>query len=386
MFCTHNIFDAPEIRNICYTFAYFVDVDDDDIPEEVAADNEDVPGCLHLPLYEGATETVRYALKGYLKAFTDKATSKQHLSDTLSHTHTILPQPNLLPTSYGQVFNLISKETLTIHKTNVCVKECSVFTGDEMHCHVCGEPRFKPPDTLGRKMPRRMFSHTSIGQSLELLFGCKNIAKIIQAAGGCKPQNIVTDVQETSFWQMEQTSELKIIMGFNTDGVNPFHTTNSKYSFWPLIFTVMNLPKYVRNKSDALILYGLVPSKTKVAGAKGIEPELRIYQEMMVDELLTLASVEIYSAYTKAPLKVKIEVLLYMMDFQGYAKYFSMSGAVSYQPCLVCTIRSTRLDQKMVILGHRSYNAATLKRDYRREVGEFYWLGYIFCVLLNYTH
>lgn len=159
-----------------------------------------------------------------------------------------------------------------------------------------------------------------------------------------------------------------IIVLYVYTGVNPWHTTNSKVSFWPLIFTVMNLPKYIRNKSDALILYGLVPSKTKVAGEKGIEPELLLYQEMMVDELLTLTSIDIHSAYAEAPITVKIEVLLYMLDFQGYSKYFSMSGAVSYRPCNVCTIRSTRVDQKMVILGHRSYDAASLKRDYKREV------------------
>lgn len=174
--------------------------------------------ALDRPLYEGAAKSLRCSLRGYLKVFTDKATSKQALCDTLSHTATILPQPNLLPTSYGQVLTLIGKETLTVHKSHICVKDCLVFTGAEIRCHRCGQDRFKPNDTLGRKMPRRMFSHTSIGQSLELLFGCKNIAKVVQAAGGCKPQDVITDIQQTPFWHREQSSGLKIIMGFNTDG------------------------------------------------------------------------------------------------------------------------------------------------------------------------
>lgn len=87
-------------------------------------------------------------------------------------------------------------------------------------------------------------------------------------------------------------------LGLSCDGVNPFHSTGIQYSFWPLIFVIYNLPKYVRTKSDALMLYGIVPSRKDKDG-KGIEPGLAVYQSLMVDELLELTSVEIYSAYSK---------------------------------------------------------------------------------------
>lgn len=103
----------------------------------------------------------------------------------------------------------------------------------------------------------------------------------------------------------------------------------------------MNLPKYMRNKPDALILYGVVPSRMVKAG-KRIEPDLTIYRDLMVSELIELCSTELYSQYSKAPIRVKVSLLLYMMDFQGYSKYFHMSGAASYLPCNICLIRATR--------------------------------------------
>lgn len=148
--------------------------------------------------------------------------------------------------------------------------------------------------------------------------------------------------------------------------MNPFHSSGINFSFWPLIFTIFNLPPHIRTKADALILYGIVPSKIDRRGC-GVEPELHVYQELMVDELIQLSSTELYSAYAAAPVKVKVKLLLYMMDFQGYAKYFHMSGSNAYFSCNLCQIKSTKTGEKMQLLGHSHY-ASIPKRDYQAEV------------------
>lgn len=83
----------------------------------------------------------------------------------------------------------------------------------------------------------------------------------------------------------------------------------------------MNLPSHVRNKPDAFILAGVVPSKNNKL-TTGLEPDLTIYFELVVEELIRLASIELYSKYKAAPVKVKVSLLLYMMDFQGSLSYF----------------------------------------------------------------
>ena len=69
--------------------------------------------------------------------------------------------------------------------------------------------------------------------------------------------------------------ELVVAPGLNTDGVNPYHGSNMKYSCWPLIFSIYKIPKFIRNKSDALLLYGVVPSRDFGLN-NGIEPDLHI--------------------------------------------------------------------------------------------------------------
>ena len=176
---------------------------------------------------------------------------------------------------------------------------------------------------------------------------------------------------------MSEDEELKVVLGFNTDGVNPYHGSGAKYSCWPLVFAIFNLPKHIRNKTDALLLYGVAPSKDARL-ANGLEPELVIYQNRMVDELLQLSSTRLYDAYSAAPLCIKLELLIYMMDFQGYSKYFRMSGVASLLPCNRCLIPSTRVrtnayapgsqpKYKRVITGHDAYRTVPA-RDYEVEV------------------
>lgn len=333
---------------------------------------------LDAPLFPNSRNTTREWITGYIEVFLNKATSKQSLSDTLSHTQSKLPIPNHLPRSYAELISLISAETITIHKKHVCVQECMFFTGDQRHCTHCGRRRFKDADTLGRLMPQKIFSHTSLKEMLNKLFGCSNIAQVVQAAGGLRRRNLITDITETQQWEewMEtENDELKIVLGLNTDGVSPF-SGGKQYSCWPLLISIMNLPKYIRTKSDALLLYGVAPSRDSKKG-KGTEPDLHIYQQLMVDELLELVSFELFSAYRAGPITVKVDLLVYMLDFQGYSKYFKMSGAVSMLPCNICMIRSHQVNTgkgfKRAILGHD--NLVNLQRNSDIEVGS--------CVLAN---
>lgn len=144
----------------------------------------------------------------------------------------------------------------------------------------------------------------------------------------------------------------------------------------------MNLPKRILNKADALLLVGVIPSKS-IRLDKGLEPDLTVYVDNLVDELLDLCSVEMYSAYSKAPISVKVRLLLFMMDFQGYAKFFCMSGAASFMSCNVCLMESTRLRRrpqqdgqysKMALLGHASYDNVQ-RRSYPEEVCKSFMLA-----------
>ena len=353
-------------------------VDEDQTSEDDSSVSEDNKNkLLGNPLYKGSNKTLREVIQGYIKIFLDKSMSKSALTDMLTLTKSILPHDNLLPSTYQQLKSLISDELVRLQKLQVCVNDCLLFKGQHhklRNCPHCGEERYKSPDGLGRIVARRYFTYCSLESSLQLMFGCSNVAQVIQEAGGCQQMNVVSDITESKTWRTWKSHHngndgVKVALGFNTDGVNPYHSQGIQYSFWPLIFCIMNLSKRIRNKGDALILAGVVPSKD-VKLNKGLEPDITAYMELVVDELLTLSSMELYSAYQRAPVAVKVEVLLYMMDFQAYSKFFRMSGCSAYFTCNICLMKATRLERecsKMALLGHNSYQQVK-RRDYNSEV------------------
>lgn len=333
---------------------------------------------LDKPLFENSEHTVRQTVSRYVTQFVDKSISKQGLSNILEIAADTLPKPNILPNSYDKLIQLISPELLTIIKENVCMNECIVFRGEFSRlekCPKCESDRYKS-DAMNRKVATRYFSHITIESYLHNMFGCTNIAQIMQAAGGCSSSNIdiLSDIQDSEMYKGWMRAEspgidCKVVAGLNTDGVNPFHSHGVQYSFWPLIFVIYNLPKHLRTRPGSLMLYGIIPGKRDRDG-RGVEPSLEPYQELVVEELLKLVSLEVYSAYSKAPISVRMELLVYLMDIQAYSNYFRMTGAVSYMACPICLWKGTRSKgkQKMLMLGHASWHEKMMKREYNSEV------------------
>lgn len=81
-----------------------------------------------------------------------------------------------------------------------------------------------------------------------------------------------------------------------TDGVNPFAYNRVSYSMWPIMLTLLNLPRKLRNLFTNIMLVGIVPGN-KGKEAKTLDPFL----EVLVDELLEISGSTLYDAYASAP-------------------------------------------------------------------------------------
>ena len=44
-----------------------------------------------------------------------------------------------------------------------------------------------------------------------------------------------------------------------TDGVNPFSHQRVAYSMWPIMLSLLNLPRIIRNLFENIILVGIIP-------------------------------------------------------------------------------------------------------------------------------
>ena len=120
------------------------------------------------------------------------------------------------------------------------------------------------------------------------------------------------------------------------DGVNPFSVQRVSYSMWPIMLTILNLPRHVRNTFSNFALAGIIPSN-----GTGEPKHIAPFLDIIVDELLLLSSLSMYDAYRDAPFSFK--ALNYVLDYPGLAKVFSMTGSGSYSGCAWCSLRGTDL-------------------------------------------
>lgn len=151
------------------------------------------------------------------------------------------------------------------------------------------------------------------------MYGNANIAEVLQSHCGADSESLLQDVIGSQSWQSVygetgffQGDSRGLSLQFSTDGLNPFSGNKVVYSMWPVMLTVLNLPKRLRNLFSNMLLAGIIP------GSGGHEPKaVDPYLEVVVDELLTLLGSQFYDAFRKAPFTSKVQVLNYALDYPG---------------------------------------------------------------------
>ena len=235
--------------------------------------------------------------------------------------------------AYSLIFPYLIKP-ITYH---VCPNDCVLFRGecvDLIQCPECGANRYKRG-----KLPAKTFRYMPLGPRLERMYATKNIAQIMQTH--TSSHGIMFNVHDSPSWSKAYSLEgvfhgdsRGVSLALCTDGVNPFSHQRVTYSMWPIMLTNLNLPRNVRSKFSNILLVGIIPGN----GTK--EPRrLSPYLEVVVDELLALTDFRIYDAYSGALFKLKVELLMYTLDYPGINKVFSCSGAGAYSECVWCEIK-----------------------------------------------
>ena len=125
-----------------------------------------------------------------------------------------------------------------------------------------------------------------------------------------------------------------IALSLCTDGVNSFSHHRVSYSMWPIMLTLLNLPRDIRHAFSNILLVGII-SGNGTKEPKSVSP----YLEVVVDELLSLSNATLHDAYQQAPTAVKMELFLYILDYPGINKIFGVSGSGAYQGCVWCDIK-----------------------------------------------
>lgn len=125
-----------------------------------------------------------------------------------------------------------------------------------------------------------------------------------------------------------------MLLQLSTDGVNPFSCNKVAYSMWPIMLSILNLPRNVRSLFGNIMLAGIVPAQADGHEPKNIDP----YLEVVVDEILDLSGVTFFDAFKGAPFTFKVSLLNYVLDYLVWEKCLLQQVQL---PCKdVCGVRS----------------------------------------------
>jgi len=345
-----------------------------EVPVEVT---EDISlyksGAAILPLFEGSPHTVLHSLVKHFSWFCEHpGISKEALSSMLSIQHSMLPPGNNLPNSYEAALKVIQPFLVKPEVYNVCPNDCVIFRGvfnDMSECPKCSAKRY-----IGdSRIPARTFTYLPLKPRLSRLFNTSSLAQALQSHTVTRSDedDVMFDIHHSSAWKAAYDPDglfkgdpRGISLAFCTDGVNPFAHNKVVHSMWPIMLTLLNLPRRIRNLFSSILLVGIIPSN----GSK--EPQsLAPYLDILVDEMLEICSCTLYDTYQNAPFKCKAAVLLYVLDYPGIGKVMSVVGSGGFQGCMFCEIEGSRNEdlKKMVYVQNRRFlkNDSELRRDKR---------------------
>ena len=294
------------------------------------------------PVHKGATVTLLQTLAKYFEWFTSHpGTSKSNLSEMLELQNEILqPIDNLLPNTYQAAHRMIESYLVKPIIFHACPNDCILYHkqyANDKVCPHCVAPRYKHSN-----IPNRKFIYLPLGPQLVRLFKNKKTAKEMQShLGGSMAKTTMFDIHDSPSWAKAYSADgyfqgdyRGISLGFCTDGVDPFNHTKVAYSMWPIMMTLLNLPREKRNLFENILLLGIIPGN----GTK--EPkDLNPYLDVVVDELLELNGTQQCDAYQDSKFTLRIEILIHTLDYPGIGKVLKLSGSGAYNGCIWCDIK-----------------------------------------------
>ena len=230
---------------------------------------------------------------------------------------------------------------------------CMCFTG-EYHsltrCLICNEPRFNV-----KGLPRRHFSYIPLVPRLQAAATSRSLAEKMQYRAQYKQEpGVVGDVFDGEIYKHLQDSpitvqgeELKgresmvegpkyfedsrdIALGLSTDGF-----TVHKFTFWPLIIFLYNLPPTIRFHLENIFTLGVIPGKPTLTNT---------FLWPLLQELWKLAlGVTAFDILTCQNFILRAFLILIFGDIPAIAMLMLMKGHNGICPCRACPITATPL-------------------------------------------
>ena len=101
--------------------------------------------------------------------------------------------------------------------------------------------------------------------------------------------------------------------------MNPFSKEKVTYLMWPIVLSILNLPRHIRYSPGSMLLVGIIPGRTE---PNNMDP----YLDILVDEIIEMNGSQLYDSYRKEHFQLNVDILFHILDYPGQNKVFHCQG------------------------------------------------------------
>ena len=321
------------------------------------------------PIYPGCTKFTK--LSALLKLYNLKARhgwSDKSFSDLLALLGEMLPNDNEMPHSFYEAKKTLCSLGMQYDKIHACPNDCILYRKkfkDAICCPVCGEPRWqqnKNSEEIKVGTPAKVLWYIPLIPRFTRLFRNREHAKdLIWHANERIEDGKLRHPADSPAWKTIDykwpsfgSDPRNLRLGLSADGINPHTTLSSKYSCWPVMLVIYNLPPWLCMKRKFTLLTMLI------SGPRQPGNDIDVYLAPLIDDLNSLWNdgVKAYDAYKDEDFTLKDVLLWTINDFPAYGNLsgFSTKG---YKACPICDEKTScqflTHARKLSYMGHRRF-------------------------------
>lgn len=309
--------------------------DSDNITQNYSNTDEDTGIELReqLMVYEDSRQTTDEAVLSFLQLYVKHKLIKNALKDALKTVCNMLPVYNNMPTTIFKLFKYITDlaPPCAVIKHYYC-KSCQICYDDETE-HLIQKCRTCPLSDGNTGV----FYELNVVDQIKYMFEHRNLYRIVQHH---KPRNsnVITDITDGSEYLRVNYSETHkrgsydLTLILNTDGL--CLKKSSTGNCWPLMFTIAEIPKNLRN--NFVIIIGMWYDNHK--------PLMNLFLQPFCEKLKTCfdEGVNWIHPINKTQHNSKVVVPLIVADAPARAQIQNILNFNGRYGCNLCEIKTQK--------------------------------------------
>ncbi|KAK3925205.1 Halomucin [Frankliniella fusca] len=293
-------------------------------------------------LYPGCGKTKDEAIHGLINVYLRNKLSKNALKDFLNLYVSSLPTNNVMPRSVYHLLQYVNNLSMPCFNYVIehfyCRPGMHLVVSKLEPCATCNSENFG------------VFYELPLEKIIKFLFEHRGLADLIDKYSENRGRDgVIRDVLDGSeylrVWSDVGVKKYQLTLILNTDGVSPH--ASSKAKFWPLMFTIMEIPPRLR--SSFTLVWGIWFDKK-------LKPNMNLFLKPFVSSLVKINSeggVSWKNPTTSLTHTSLVRAPLIVADAPARAGVLNMQEHQSKYACNACEQKTSKLPPPPTLPGER---------------------------------